>query len=248
MELVMNRLLLLLLINLTCLLSFANPFDNKSHDWIVLRDGNIIEAKVQELSTKVVNFQNLTNKLKFDQLPLSDIYMIKYAKRGNVYIMPDGRRRSGENQELGDSETSIIYTTDYRELVVYNLEIDVDRVHYTRNKATKKDKNPRKFDLQTQDIFMIVYSDGTKEIITDWNATPTPEVEAPKQEQQEKEEPQYKVVLYTTVIGDTLEKVASSHDVSVEDLCEWNDLPQSIKSNQRLPKGQQLMLYVKPIQ
>lgn len=174
--------------------------------------------------------------------------MIKYAKRGNVYIMPDGRRRTGENQELGDNETSIIYTTDYRELVVYNLEIDVDRVHYTRQKATKKNKNPRKFDLQTQDIFMIVYSDGTKEIITDWYAAPETAVEEKKEEPEVKEEPQYKVVLYTTVVGDTLEKVASSHDVSVEDLREWNDLPQSIKSNQRLPKGQQLMLYVKPIQ
>lgn len=243
----MNRILFLLFVIFTNVLVVAKPFDNKSHDWIVLRDGNIIEAKVQGLSTKVVDFQNLTNKVKSDQLPLSDIYMIKYAKRGNVYIMPDCRRRSGENQELGDSETSIIFTSDYRELVVYNLEIDVDRVYYTRQKATKKNKNPRKFDLQTQDIFMIVYSDGTKEIITDWNATPTAVVEAPKQEQQEKEEPQYKVVLYTTVVGDTLEKVADKHDVSVEDLREWNDMPSSFKSTQRLPKGQQLMLYVKPI-
>lgn len=86
----------------------------------MLRDGTSIQAKVQQISGKSVKFKNESSGVKLDELPVTDIYMIKYAKRGNVFFTKEGNRKTGEEHEI-DSKTAVIYTTDYREIPAYDL-------------------------------------------------------------------------------------------------------------------------------
>ena len=77
------------------------------NDIIMLRDGSSVEAKIQQISGKSVKFKNETSGVKLDELPVTDIYMIKYAKRGNVFFTKEGNRKTGEVNEA-DSRATLI--------------------------------------------------------------------------------------------------------------------------------------------
>lgn len=64
-------------------------------DTILMRDGTEMNVSVQQLSdTKVMYRLNKKDDVK--TLPTRDVYMIKFDKRGNVYITPEGKRVTGE--------------------------------------------------------------------------------------------------------------------------------------------------------
>jgi LysM repeat protein len=85
---------------------------------------------------------------------------------------------------------------------------------------------------------MIRYKSGMVDIITPIDQPePTPEPEATSAE------PQLVVVFHEVKRGDTLEKVAKTYNVTVEDLRDWNDISQKTKSTGLLSVGMQLMIY-----
>lgn len=98
---------------------------------------------------------------------------------------------------------------------------------------------------------MIIYPDGTKEILSDLSKTETQQEESGSNVEVATDtvpaKPELKVVFYTTVSGDNLTKIAEKHDVEVDDIREWNELSPSLKPTSPIRKGTQLMLYIKPI-
>lgn len=241
----MKKITLLLIVSFVALWSMEASASTKARDFIILRDGSVLEAKISQISAKSIIFKNFTNGVASDQYPLSDIYMVKYANRGNVYITPDGRRMTGENQYL-EPEATIIYTVDCKEIQAYDVVLDIDAVTFSKKRPTKKDRYPGRYTLDSAKVFMLVYPDGTKEIFTDLSnihAASVPQENAPVDSIAAR--PELKVVFYTTVMGDNLVKIAEKHGVTVDDIKKWNEL--STEPTAKLRKGMQLMLYVKPV-
>lgn len=220
---------------------------SSKNDIIMLRDGSSVEAKIQQISGKSVKFKNETSGVKLDELPVTDIYMIKYAKRGNVFFTKEGNRKTGEVNEA-DSRATLIYTTDYREIPAYDLEFDVDKIIYRSQKADKKNPQPARHVLGLFQVFMIIYPDGTSEIVTELDKVPSytePEQKTAAAAQQEE---LLKVVFHAVRQGETLQAIADRYDVTPEQIVEWNELPATTKAASRLKPGQQLMIYVKNIE
>lgn len=184
--------------------------------------------------------------MKLDELPVTDIYMIKYAKRGNVFFTKEGNRKTGEVNEA-DSRATLIYTTDYREIPAYDLEFDVDKIIYRSQKADKKNPQPARHVLGLFQVFMIIYPDGTSEIVTELDKVPS-YTEPEQQTAAARQEELLKVVFHAVRQGETLQAIADRYDVTPEQIVEWNELPATTKAASRLKPGQQLMIYVKNIE
>lgn len=243
----MKKIQLLLL---TICVALGSMAASKPRDVVILRNGDIFSSKVNQITAKSLIFENYTNGVESDQYPLSDVYMVKYAKRGNVYFMPDGRRMTGENQ-LINYAASIIYTVDYKEIQAFDIVMELGTISYSKKKPTKKDRYPSRYTVEDTNVFMIIYPDGTKEIFSDLSKVETPQEEVVEKTTVAADtvpaKPELKVVFYTTVSGDNLAKIAKKHDVEVEEIREWNELPASLKPTSPIRKGTQLMLYIKPI-
>lgn len=235
---------------LTIFVALGSMAVPKSHDVVILRSGDTFKSKVNQISTKSLIFENYTNGVKSDQYPLSDVYMVKFAKRGNVYFMPDGQRMTGENQPI-NYNASIIYTIDYKEIQAFDIVMELGTISYSKKKPTKKDRYPSRYTIDAANVFMIIYPDGTKEIFSDLSKAETQQEELERNAAVATDtvpaKPELKVVFYTTVSGDNLAKIAKKHEVEVDDIREWNELPSSLKPTSPIRKGTQLMLYIKPI-
>lgn len=244
-----KALLLLALLTLTATDACAQFWAKGGNDLIMLRDGSRVEAKINQISGKVVKFKNETSGVKLDELPLTDIYMIKYAKRGTMFFTKEGNRKTGEQIEA-DSKATMIYTTDYREIPAYELEFDVDKLVYRTQKATRKNPQPTRHVMALSQVFMIIYPDGTSETVTELDQPYMPETavkaEDAEKASQEPAEEQLKVVFHTVKQGDTLNSLAGEYGVTADNIKEWNELGAKIKPTTRLQPGQQLILYVKP--
>lgn len=242
-----KALLLLVVFTLSAISASGQFWAKGGNDLIMLRDGSQVEAKIQQISGKVVKFKNETSGVKLDELPLTDIYMIKYAKRGTMFFTKEGHRKTGEQIEA-DSKATMIYTTDYREIPAYELEFDVDKLVYRSQKATRKNPQPTRHVLALSQVFMIVYPDGTSETVTELDQPYVPQTvqaDETKETEQAPAEEQLKVVFHNVKQGDTLAALAEEYDVTVDSIKEWNELGAKIKPTTRLKPGQQLILYVK---
>ena len=56
-------------------------------------------------------------------------------------------------------------------------------------------------------------------------------------------EPQFVVVFHAVKKGETLEKIATHYQVTIEQVKEWNDLSSKLKPTAQLAVGTQLMIY-----
>lgn len=240
--------ILLLLLSLT-LTAAPNPFTSsagkKGCDKIMLRDGSMIDAKIQQITQNSVKFKNETTGVKLDELPLSDIYLIKSNKRGNLFFTRDGRRKTGESIEI-DPKAIAIYTIDYREIPAYSIEFDVDKIIYQTAKPDRKNPQPLRKIIPQSIVFMILYPDGTSDILNDLTKEQTyvPQ-SAPEQEEKAQPQDDLKVVFHTVKQGDTVLSIANRYDISASDLREWNEISSRTKDTAPLKPGQQLMLYVR---
>ncbi len=247
----MRKILALLLIVLTAATAVGkNPYamssNRKGGDKILLRDGNFLDAQIQQITQNSVRFNNLTRGIKLDELPLTDIYLIKSGKRGNLFFTQGGKRKTGDQLEI-DPKATVLYTTDYREIPVFTLEFDEDKVIYQTSKADRKNPQPLKKALPQSLLFMIVYPDGTSDIFNDMTKeqtyTPSSATEQSAQPEEPKEE--LKVVFHNVKQGDTLNSLAERYAVTAAEIREWNEIGAKTKDTTPLKPGQQLMLYVK---
>lgn len=136
-----------------------------AQDMIILRDGSEIQCKVELISNGTVSY---INDGESDELLTSQIYMIKYKARGNVFYSSNGEviyNANGNNKKESKlSNTSIaIYLREGAEIIASEINIMgneikyvVDNGFFRKNtlETVKKDK-----------VFLIRYGDGSKELI-----------------------------------------------------------------------------------
>lgn len=217
-------------------------------DLIIFRDGSEKSVKVIQVADKRITYKSSEKKNAQEMYAdPRDIYMIHFKERGNVYITPEGKRVTGENQKT-DKDADIIYLVDGKEIQAYNLQVLENIITYQEEKPKKKHYSPLKTSNKDE-VFMIKYKDGTKDMMTDISngrhGTEEKEHEDIVPEKQTKEN-EMQVIFHNVKKNETLAIISKRYNLKMADIIEWNDLPQNIKPNTRLQTGMQLMLYVKP--
>lgn len=216
-------------------------------DFLMLRNGEEYNGKLEVISDKEVSFSTKSGGLfssnsQRNVFPTNDVYMIKTDKRGTIFFNRKHQRSVVPTVKI-DKSADLIYLADGGELQGWQVVINNGILSYQKNPKQKRAmSNIGAIDLD--EVFMIKYSDGSKDIFTDITvdkaeeeqaAVPVPVVEPEK----------IKVILYNTRAGETLGTVAEKYNVSVEDIIEWNDLPARYKSTTKLSSGMQLMIQTK---
>ncbi len=71
------------------------------NDLIILRNGRETTANIIQVNDREIIYaeSNKKNSAEFT-IPNTEVYMLRFAKRGNVYITNDGKRVTGENRIL----------------------------------------------------------------------------------------------------------------------------------------------------
>jgi LysM repeat protein len=216
-------------------------------DEIILRNGTEMYVNIVQVDDVCVEYLPLSKNATVESLELGNVYMMKFSKRGNVYITQDGKRRTGENQKLS-KDADVIYLVSGMEIPAYEVQVNENKITYLVAPRKKKTMIPIAEILQPSDVFMIKYSDGTKDII---NKIPTlkelEEMQKPVEVEPVKEEPkqpEMQVVFYNVKRGDTLMSIAKEYGVTTDELKEWNDLPSNLKPTAKLRADMQFMIYV----
>lgn len=217
-----------------------------AQDVVILRTGDELKGKVLQVSQTEVKlepkngtiFSKSSNVVTINP---SDIYLIKYKERGNLYFKENGQRLSGEKQKL-DRSADIIYLCEGKEIQAWDLKRDTEHITFRTTKEPKKAVSSTA-SVDNSAVFMIKYSDGSRDVVSDISAN-KPQEDLQSQDAKTSE-PQIKVVFYTVKPGDTLLKIAENYGVSVDDLRSWNEIGASVKDNARLKPGVQYMIQEK---
>lgn len=100
-----------------------------AQDMILLRNGEEIQCKVEMISNGTVSYLSGGSR---GQLPTTQLYLIKYEKRGNAFFNSDGE--SNYNTESSSSKLSkkdiAIYLCDGFEVVASEISITNESVNY----------------------------------------------------------------------------------------------------------------------
>ena len=157
---------------------------NAQRDLIILRDGS--ERKVKIIMVKNDNTVFAADKKSSIEQSISnkDIYMIKYDKRGNVFFTEDGERITGTGEAKIPSNATAIYLLKGEEIIGYNVEMDADKVSFTKSKKEGKDVST----INKSKIFLIVYPDETKEVLNDFETIKRMREEALAEKKRQEEE------------------------------------------------------------
>ena len=153
-------------------------------DIIMKRDGSEMQVRVVQINSKSVVYNLESKHDKEDkQMDNSEIYMIKFQNRGNVFFTEQGNRFNGEGDGKVPKKSTVVYLTKGQELVVFDLMMDTNKLSY---KLSKDKDAPTNYTPKYQ-VFMIVYPDGTKDIITEFiqKKQDLPKVENQKEPKQE---------------------------------------------------------------
>ena len=218
-------------------------------DVIMLRNGLELEVNIVQVGNDKIVYKDTKGKNATEQfLDVEDVYMISYEKRGIVYITQDGKRVSEASESMkafkkkGMSWVCLVKGKVYP---AFDVRISENEIEFKR--LSGKDFSTMVFNKN--DVFLIKYSDGTKDIITEFKPK---EEEQPKMVVEQKPEVQpeepvedvQQVIFHNVKSGDTLAKLAKRYNVTVDDIKEWNELPAKLKPTARLQTDMQLMLYV----
>ncbi len=235
------RYLISSIVLLLCALSVT------AKDIIMLRNGLEKEVYVVQVGNDKIVYKESKGKNATEEfLNLEDVYMISYEKRGIVYITQDGKRVSEDAESmkaLKKKASSWVYLVKGKIYPAYNLKISENEIEFKR--LSGKDFSSMIFNKN--DIFLIRYSDGTKDIITEFKPKEVAKsvIEEPLEiKPEEPVEDVQQVIFHNVKSGDTLAKLAKRYNVTVEEIKEWNELPAKLKPTARLQTDMQLMLYV----
>ena len=171
-------------VKLLLFLFFCPLWTYAHRDLIILRDGS--ERKVKIIMVKNDNTLFATDKksLVQESIPNKDIYMIKYEKRGNVFFTEDGERMTGSGDAKIPSNATVIYLLKGNEIIGYNVEMNADKVFFTKSKKEGKEVST----INKSEIFLIVYPDKTKDILNDFEAIKRMREEALAEKKRQEEE------------------------------------------------------------
>lgn len=216
-------------------------------DIVILRDGNELKVNIIQVDNDGISYNYDKKSPASQRIDLKDIYMMHFNKRGNIYINSEGKRVTGENQKIGKGQ-DIIYLVSGKEIPCYEAQIFPNKVTYLLSKRGNTKVIPIAEVFALQEVFMIKYSDGMREIVTPLSKAEE-EVKEPEPEPEpeiEDNEPKMQVVFHNVKRGETLEIIAEKYNVTPSDIIEWNDLPKNLRPKARLRADMQLMLYVLP--
>lgn len=243
--------------NLICaIVFFCCALSVTAKDLVMLRNGLEMQVYVVQVGNdRLVYKVSDDDDATMEFVDVKDVYMIFYEKRGIVYITQEGKRVSEDAMVtellINDDAPSNVYLKKGKIYPAYNLqiledEIVFDRVVAMKQKFFSKKKEMAKITLSKDEVFLIKYKDGTKDIINEFapKEEPKVEIEVELQEPEKPTEDVQQVIFHNVKSGDTLAKLAKRYNVTVEEIKEWNDLPEKLKSTARLQNDMQLMLYV----
>lgn len=226
-------------------------------DLIIFRNGEDKQVKLVMVSSDEVTYRESVNDGPVIKNKLKDVYMLHYAKRGNVYITEDCKRITGENQKI-DKDADVIYLIKGGEILAYDLKIQENSIVYGSKPKSiglfgKKVSDMQTYTIDLQDVFFVKYKDGTKDLINDISAEHKEAEEKARKEAEEKARAEEelkkinetKVVFHHVKKGETLAIVAKRYHVTCNEIIDWNDLPKSTKQNSKLKPEMQLMIYIK---
>lgn len=148
-----------------------------AQDFIIFRDGTERSGKIIQVDNDRTLYKAMLYKKTMGrkievtrQVDNKRIYMLKYKTRGNVFFNLNGERifNSTAGVVKPARNAILIYLREGREIQAYNVNMnDVGLVFQESNKK----KAPLR-SVNKQDVFMIKYPDGTKDILTDFGIEP----------------------------------------------------------------------------
>lgn len=161
--------------NILIIAGLFMSFWANAQDMMLLRNGDEIQCKVDMISNGTVSYQENGTK---SQMPTTQLYMIKYEKRGNAFFNSDGE--SSYNSESSSAKLSkkdiAIYLCDGGEVIASEVKLSKETVDYkTSNKKTWNaitgflpvKKSGDWSSLPKEKVFLIRYFDGSREVIND---------------------------------------------------------------------------------
>ncbi|MDO4161369.1 MAG: LysM peptidoglycan-binding domain-containing protein, partial [Prevotellaceae bacterium] len=147
-----------------------------------------------------------------------------------------------------------VYLVSGKEIQAYNLQVVENQVLYQEKEGKSGlfggSKHSPVISLNTDDVFMIKYKDGTKDILTAFAKEEKQNnivEETNNETAQQAEVEELKVVFHNVKNGETLKIISDRYNLKADDIIKWNDLSSKIKLNTKLKAGTQLMLYVKTV-
>ncbi len=239
----------LIIAGIALLLSSQTSFAQK--DLIILKNGREFNATILQVNDRQVVYKMSSKKNDSEYaVDNSDVYMIRFSQRGNVYINESGKRITGENQRL-PKDADVIYLIEGREIPAYDVKVYDSHISYLSSKHTNKKIVPIAEVVPRNNVFMIRYTDGTIDLINDLSAkkvTAEPEnsILAENVSDESSAEDELLVVFHNVKNGDTLSSIAERYGVTVPDIISWNELPAKMKPTAKLQPDMQIMLYVTP--
>ena len=174
-----NKMISKLLLLVLTLLSICSIKSFAQNDLILMRDGTEKNVRVVTVTKDKTFFYDKGKKEESVSNEL--VYMIKYKQRGNVFFTETGERITGGGVSKIPTGAAVIYLTEGKELIGYNISMDENKVTFTE---TKKLSSPVSY-IAKYKIFLIKYPDGTKDILNDLEAVKR------KKEELEKVEKEY---------------------------------------------------------
>lgn len=213
-----------------------------AEDLLLLRNGDEFRGKLDVVSDKEISFtvksgSLFSNSSERRSVPTSDVYMVKTDKRGTIFFDRQRERKMVETTKP-DKSADLIYLVDGGEVQAWQISIANNVLSYQKDKKQLRAmSNVGAFPIE--DVFMVKYSDGSKDIFTDISGGKT---EKPNDLVTEQEEIKLKVVMYNVQRGETLGQIAGKFGVSVSDIVEWNDLSSKSTEQTKPVVGGQLMI------
>lgn len=161
------------------------PFISRAQrDMILLRDGSVRKANIIMVNNERTVFSTDKNSSSQEEIPNRDIYMIKYDKRGNVFFTDEGERFDGEGDGKIPSKAVAIYLLNGKEIIGYNVVMNTETVSYTTSKRGGKDLSS----LKKSDVFLVVWPDGTRDMLNDFETVRLAKEAALKEKLRQEEE------------------------------------------------------------
>lgn len=143
-----------------------------AQDMILLRNGDEIQCKVDMISNGIVSYQENGTR---SQMPTTQLYMIKYEKRGKAFFNSEGE--SNYNSESTSAKLSkkdiAIYLCDGGEIIASEVKFSDDNIDYKASNKKKWNaiipikKSGEWNSLAKEKVFLIRYFDGSREVIND---------------------------------------------------------------------------------
>ena len=143
-------------------------------DMIIRLDGTVEKGTVTLVSDAQISYKDGETEKRFNK---SDIYMIKFKQRGNLFFLKNGTLSFDEENIPVPNDAVSIYMIWGQEYIAHQAEIKDDEIIYD----TYDKKNRQRHVLPKKDVFMIRSSNGVNTVITPLNrvkikrASPTKE-------------------------------------------------------------------------